>query len=314
MAKVPKVFAVIVTYNGEEWIKKCLDSLLYSSVKPHVVVVDNNSVDRSKEVLKKYGSRVTIFWQTENLGFGRANNVGIKYALDQGADYLFLLNQDAWLVNAMQLEKLLSIHIANPNYGILTPVHLSSEETTIDDNFRLYMFQTKRLLSDLYIGALKPVYPTEFANAAAWLISSKCVRTIGLFDPFFFHYSEDRNYCHRVLFHGFKIGICPGIKVVHQRAGFRETKGQYLFSDERFREELTDLLDVRRSTDFKQEYERSVARWRKTLFKSILKRNGKGVAVSWRNLVTLKRRRREMIASIEKNRIGGDEYGLKQTR
>jgi GT2 family glycosyltransferase len=64
---------------------------------------------------------------------------------------------------------------------------------------------------------LPEVYEVPFVNAAGWLLSKKCLETVGGFDPVFFHYGEDDNYCQRVLFHGLKIGVTPQTFLKHDR-------------------------------------------------------------------------------------------------
>ena len=96
-------FIIIVTYNAMPWLSKCLES-----TKPYaIVVVDNNATDGTVSYIKENYPLITILPQKENLGFGQANNIGMSYALKQGADYVFLLNQDAYLEN--DLFKLVSI-------------------------------------------------------------------------------------------------------------------------------------------------------------------------------------------------------------
>src|SRR5690554_3758500 len=88
-----EVIIIIVTYNGMSWLKKCLDSC----GDYQVLVVDNASSDETVPFLKTHYPQITLHSQKINLGFGQANNLGISYALKQGADYVFLLNQDAYL-------------------------------------------------------------------------------------------------------------------------------------------------------------------------------------------------------------------------
>ena len=90
------VFVVIVTYNGAVWLDRNLSSLRHSDYPVTTIAVDNNSTDASIEILEKY-SEADVIKSGENLGFGKANNIGITKALEQGADYVFLLNQDAWI-------------------------------------------------------------------------------------------------------------------------------------------------------------------------------------------------------------------------
>ena len=109
-----KIYSIIVTYNGMIWIEKCLKSVVDQS---EVIVVDNNSSDNTLNHIKQYFPSVKILPQSENLGFGKANNIGISYALNNGAEAVFLLNQDAH-VEKECIDKLVKAHIENPEFGI----------------------------------------------------------------------------------------------------------------------------------------------------------------------------------------------------
>ena len=67
----------------------------------------------------------------------------------------------------------------------------------------------------MFFNRLKDVYETKYVNAAAWLIPRNVLTKVGGFDPLFFHYGEDDNYLNRVIYHGFKVGICPHSRIVH---------------------------------------------------------------------------------------------------
>ncbi|WP_051664116.1 glycosyltransferase family 2 protein [Dyadobacter crusticola] len=214
-----KVYVVIVTYNGMAWIDKCLKYLALNDVDHHAIIIDNNSSDGTYEYLKQNFDRsgYTLIKSDVNLWFAKANNIGIKLALRQNADFVFLLNQDCYL-HASSLRELVNASIDNKEYGILSPVHLNGGGTQLDFNFRTYMRRTEGILDDYVLGRLNQVYETKFVNAAAWLITSECLRRVGGFDTMvFFHYGEDNNYCQRVLFHKYKIGIVPKARVEHDR-------------------------------------------------------------------------------------------------
>ena len=213
-----RLFAIIVTYKGQQWYDRCFSSLRQSTIPMQTVVVDNASNDGTVEYIKENYPEIHLIESKENLGFGRANNIGMRYALDHGCDYVFLLNQDAW-VEAEAIENLVKIHHDHPEYGILSPVHLNAEKDKVEKGLINYLddkrITDKALFEDMYFNRLKEVYRTNYVNAAAWLLPRKTLETVGGFDPIFLHYGEDDNYMHRVLYHKMKIGICPLCKVVH---------------------------------------------------------------------------------------------------
>ena len=210
-----KIFVIVVTYKGRRWYDKCFGSLRESTFPLQVVAVDNTPGEEDAEYVKSHFPEVHIIKTNENLGFGRANNLGMRYALDNGGDYVFLLNQDAW-VDKGTLGKLVEIAEHHPEYGILSPIHLNAERTSINMQIGLGAhYRNERLLSDLYIGRVGDIYETNYVNAAAWLLSRKTLEIIGGFDPIFKHYEEDDNYLNRVIYHGLKIGVCPAVRIIH---------------------------------------------------------------------------------------------------
>jgi GT2 family glycosyltransferase len=217
-----KIFSIIVTYNGmrRNWIQKCLDSLLVSLVKTEIIVIDNASADETVNFIQKNYSQIDLIVANENLGFAKANNIGIKKAYEQGADYVFLLNQDAW-VEKNTIEKLTEAFEQLPEAGIVSPVHLNGDKTNLDISFIEYIAHqgnTPDYIPDLYFNRQKAYYKTRMINAAAWLISRKCIESVGGFDTLmFYHYGEDDNYCQRVIYHKFNIYIATTATICHDR-------------------------------------------------------------------------------------------------
>lgn len=233
------VFIIIVTYNGEKWIEKCLNSV---NSNYRIIVIDNNSTDSTKEIIKRKFQYVQLLELDENIGFGKANNIGIKGALDKAADYVFLLNQDAW-VEPSTIELLIKCQIEHHEYGIVSPMHLSGAGDELDKNFASYMNSsiTPGLLSDLYRNRIKSIYTTSYVNAAAWLISKECLEMVGGFDPVFPHYGEDDDYLKRVSYFGLKVGIVPEAKIFHDRI-YKSPSNLKLDLNRRF---IIDVLKVK---------------------------------------------------------------------
>ena len=132
------IYTIIVTYNGSAWIRKCLDTLLQSTVNTSIIVIDNASADDTCSVISKDYPHVCVTKLSFNIGFGRANNIGIKIAYDAGATHFFLLNQDA-CVEPDTIEKLVIQEEQNPQFGIISPMHLNGSGEGLDANFALYI-------------------------------------------------------------------------------------------------------------------------------------------------------------------------------
>lgn len=215
-----KVFTIIVTYNGEKWLEECLKCLLESTIKTSIIVIDNASSDNTLKILQPFKDEIHFIQNQSNTGFGQANNIGIEYAMEQGADFLFLLNQDAY-VFPNTIELLIKALKENPDFGILSPLQLDISKATIEPIFHNFLrnnFEPEIIENFLDpkdgLNPGKP-YAMRFVNAAAWMITRNCIKKTGLFHPVFFHYGEDNHYASRVQFHKLKIGILPSANVIH---------------------------------------------------------------------------------------------------
>jgi len=301
-----KIFVVIVTYNPKKWIDTCFSSLRKSSLPLNIIVVDNDSTDNSPVLIKGNYPEVNLIQSTENLGFGKANNIGIKKALNEDADYILLLNQDAW-VEEGTIEKLVSVAQSNPDYGIISPIHLNGKGDTLDYAFVEYIKQVKdnRLLNDLLLNIpMNDIYELPFVNAAAWLITRTCIQKVGGFDPMFFHYGEDDNYCQRVKFHGFKIGIVPGSTIFHDRQPSNERFITHLDKNNFDRYIKIKLGNVN-LVSFVQAYKREMGYLKVKLLLGILLFDMKGF-LKWNNLRRhLKSRRHAIKKSCILNKQSG---------
>ena len=211
-----KIFVIIVTYNGMRCIKKCLESIDKSKLSLLPVVIDNNSNDNTVAFIKRNYPQFKIIENSINYGFGRANNIGLKYAIKQDADFVFLLNQDAWIAPDT-IEKLIILQRANPQFGIISPVHLTGKGDELARNFVNYTpYKTIAEVRNAYRQGVSFI-ETKFVSATCWLLSKDCIFKIGGFDPLFMHYGEDRDYCNRVMYYGYKIGVVLNTAVCHDR-------------------------------------------------------------------------------------------------
>lgn len=211
------VYTVIATFNGESWIQKCISSLQSSDIKVNIVVVDNKSTDKTCEMVRNQFPDVELIQNSKNLGFGQANNIGIKRVLQKKADYVFLLNQDAW-INKNTISDLIRSHKNHPEFGIISPIHLNGEGY-LDTKFQMYLTPefTPELLSDLITRDNKVIYESTFVNAAAWLLPVSTFEKVGGFNSVFYHYGEDDNFIHRCIYHDLRIGVYLNASITHDR-------------------------------------------------------------------------------------------------
>lgn len=211
-----KILVIIVTYNGINWIERSLNSIKASSLQADVFVIDNGSTDGTQSYIVKNHPEVIFFQSKSNLGFGKANNIGLQYAINKNYDYVYLLNQDAWIYNNT-LQILVDTSKSNPEYGILSPIQIQANEKHLDQNFNLVVSRCRELIDDLFRNELLSIYSVPSVMAAHWLITKDCLKKVGGFSPTFPHYGEDNNYTERALFHKFKVGIVPKAKAIHDR-------------------------------------------------------------------------------------------------
>ncbi|SMD46057.1 Glycosyltransferase, GT2 family [Aquiflexum balticum DSM 16537] len=222
-----KIFVVVVTYNGQKWIKQCLESVKKIDVPFEVVIVDNLSSDQTIRIIKEDFPEYTLLALDSNLGFGKANNLGIQKALDSGATYIFLLNQDAYFFEG-SLQKVLNGTARIENLGIISPIHFANEDGVLDFQFKNYVqdYFGSDFLIDFEKKELKNFYHSQFINAAAWLIPSAVIRKVGLFHPVFDHYGEDEEYVNRIKHQGLQVYISSEFSIIHDRP---QSRGQSIF-------------------------------------------------------------------------------------
>lgn len=202
------VCVIIVTYNGMKWLPRTLKLIPKEN---NIVVIDNNSQDKTVDYISSNFRDIVLLRQKENLGFGKANNIGLKYAIENNFKYVFLLNQDVYIKHDT-ISKLVRIYENNKSYGILSPMELNGDGSDFDENFKNYL---KR--SEIFEIPTEEVFEIDFINASGWFLSSKIIHEVGGFDPEFIHYGEDDDYVRRVVFKGYKVGVTPHTEYFHDR-------------------------------------------------------------------------------------------------
>lgn len=214
-----KIFTIILNYNGRDTLTNCLKSVFASDcANLEIVVVDNASKDGSFEAAKTLFPRAHFIASPKNIGFSSGNNLGIRFALEKGADFIFLLNNDAFVERetiAMLRDE--AQRIEKP--ALLSPLiyagALNDKRTvwfhggSIDWN-RMRTFHDTAANFDT-----KNAYSTEYVTGCAMFISKEIFREIGLLDESFFLYYEDADFSLRAHRAGFPVMVYPEARVYH---------------------------------------------------------------------------------------------------
>ena len=235
-----RTLVIVVTYNGMQWIDRCLGCVRSSEAPADAIVVDNASSDGTPAYVKEHFPEAILVENKENLGFAEGNNTGFRYALEQGYDFVYLLNQDAWFFPDT-LGELQKVCTAHPEFGILSPNQMQADGESYNPVFEKEVIPSvKPVDSTLHLGEV------PFMMAAHWFMPVACLRKTGLFADIFPIYGNDDNYCHRVLFHGFKIGLVDSLKVIHDKQYSPLGKDYWIYRNY-YMSALVELCDIRRT-------------------------------------------------------------------
>jgi GT2 family glycosyltransferase len=207
--------------------------------------VDNCSTDETVLFVRNNYPNIDLIQTNENLGFGRANNIGIKKAIQNNADCVFLLNQDGY-VERDTISKLVGFHISHPDYGVLSPQQKNGNGTGLDKKFKNIVL--RNCVTNTFHESGKTIHDVSFVMAAFWLISADCLKKVGVFDPIFFHYGEDGDYLSRVRFHGFKTGVVMDSVAYHDRQ--ERIVPEMLQLKSFYASQLASLTNINRSLAF----------------------------------------------------------------
>jgi GT2 family glycosyltransferase len=213
----PKVFILILNYNGKETLKQCLQSvyqLNYSDFE--VVLIDNDSKDGSLEEVKYIYPRAHFIKNNVNLGFAAGNNVGIRFALEKGADYVWLVNNDA-KVEKDSLAKLIDAGGQKPKSGILSPLIMHDKTKNIWFGKGVIDWVSMKTLH-VSPPTLLQSFTSEYICGCAMLIKKEVFKKIGLLNEKYFLYYEDADFSIKATRAGFELWTIPTAHVLHSEA------------------------------------------------------------------------------------------------
>lgn len=227
----PKVYIIILNWNGVEDTINCLESLKRITYPNYeLIVVDNASEGDDVRVLKKrYGDYISIVENERNLGYAEGNNTGIRYALEHGADYVLVLNNDT-VVDSGFLSKLVEFAERDPGAGILGPkmFYMEQPETLCFAGGRISWVRglPKHLgMGKKDKGEFDVAGYTDFITGTCMLVKREVFEKIGLLPTDYFLQWEDVDFCTNARKNGFKCLYVPKSKIWHKySASFARSK------------------------------------------------------------------------------------------
>ncbi|MFH1690116.1 MAG: glycosyltransferase family 2 protein [Candidatus Eisenbacteria bacterium] len=217
----PPVWAVVVNWNGLEVVEPCLRTLLASSYPNlSVLVVDNASSDGSAHFVREEFPSVRVAEQPSNRGYAAGVNAGLTVALDGGAEYVLLLNNDIEL-DAGAVSALVDVATAHPQSAFVGPmIYYADRPNVIWSAGGAVSFWSGGIrhlgLREEDVGQYAGVREVDYVTACAVLASASAVRKIGPMDESYYMYNEDTDWCVRARSAGFTVLVAPTAKIWHK--------------------------------------------------------------------------------------------------
>jgi GT2 family glycosyltransferase len=216
------VYPIIVNWNLASETIPCIESLLAAGIPAgQIMVVDNGSQDDSVAQLRaRFGNQIQLIGHSTNLGFAGGNNLGIAAALQAGAEWLLLVNNDTIAAPTL-VQALGQAVVQHPDYRIIGPLILYFTEPkriwSLGDRLVPGTLITRRLWHDEPIPeALPPFLAVDFLNACCMLIHRTVFEKIGLLNANYFMYAEDVDFCWRARRAGIKLGCATTAQIWHK--------------------------------------------------------------------------------------------------
>lgn len=223
MSVFPSVAVVVLNYNGRRHLQTCFNALMeldYPQDAVNFVLVDNASTDGTVSFMREVFPQVEIIENEDNLGFTGGNNVGIRWAIDRGARYVALVNNDT-RVNTAWLHALVSTAEGNEDAALCGGRILTWDGSHIEFSGSVFFKETSAggYTDEPDTGQYDQVAPAAYACGASMLIRTSALERTGLFDEDFFFYHEDVDLSLRAWIAGYRVLYVPDSVVHHRRGG-----------------------------------------------------------------------------------------------
>jgi len=215
----PKVSVILLNYNGDDDTIACVDSLRNVTYDNYEVIVVDNASKTQDTLGKRLPPEVIYIKSTDNLGFSGGNNLGIDYAVSHDSEFVLLLNNDT-IVESDFINMLIETAKSIPEIGIITGKILYYSKPDYIWYAGGYMNLNRSRIHHLHIRRKNDFEDNttcvSFATGCLMMIPVSVVKEIGTLNDIFFMYSEDAEYCTRVLGANYKIVYEPKAKIYHK--------------------------------------------------------------------------------------------------
>lgn len=225
-----QLYLVIVNWNLEKDTLDCIDSLQAAGACPsQIIVIDNASTDGSVAAIRRrYSSELIIIESAENLGYAGGLNLGIKSAMERGAQWIFLLNNDTIVAPDVinQFENTIKTDITTTIIAPLIYYHADSRRIwSVGDRLIPGSLLTQSLYrNQIDRGQLSPLIQVDFVTGCAMMVKREVFERVGLFPTSYFMYAEEVDFLWRARKAGYKPLVVTRARIWHKVA--RSTAGE----------------------------------------------------------------------------------------
>jgi GT2 family glycosyltransferase len=234
MLPKPMVRVVVLNWNGRDMTADCLRSLLaMQDVNFRILVIDNGSSDGSERFLRDSFSEVDVIANKYNVGFAAGCNIGMKWALEENAEYVLLVNNDTLLAPSL-LRELVREAEAHPQAAILSPkIYYFAPPDAIwwvGGTYTCWNGLAKHTdLGKRDTGKHDQIRDIDWATGCAMLLRCKTLRCVGLFDEQVFGNGEDLDLSLRMRRAGYTVRYVPTAQLWHREAiDYRRNVGEHV--------------------------------------------------------------------------------------
>jgi len=213
----PLVYTQIVHWNTLNDTLECLESLTHQTYPNHkIIVIDNASTDGGAEIIEQQYPEVILLRNPRNLGATGGYNTGLRYALENRADYVFVLNNDTFL--SPDVVQLLVKACEPSDVGMVSPIiyYASEPDLVWSDGGGISPLTLDLVDKPRHGDVDKDNNDRDFLNACAILVKRPMLENVGFFDELFFLYYDDMDFSLRARKAGFRLLLVPEAKVWHK--------------------------------------------------------------------------------------------------